>query len=391
MVQDFGDWKNTLRYNSAAKQLGLGSLFEDANQPLHDPVLLTVGEGRHGEVADRMFVLSHKHVSVSENFISFRDTSGKVDLARINEWMRFCARNHGGLCAESAALISNLKVIDCKARRVVDLPSSGTAYVTFSYVWGPAQVSDGVVGGTLQNVPAVIEDAIYITTQLNFRYLWIDRYCISNSDAGERHRLIQAMGSVYQNSELTIIAAAVDGPNFALPGVRSGSRGEPPFHIGQYTLTPFNLMVKKEVNESKWASRGWTYQEALLARRRLIFTKTQMYFQCKTMHCLEGIEVSPETMHTKDLDEMVINRLLQALPDHSVGRNADDIIQRIQEFCARTLSYDSNALHAFQGIFRQFEDREKLVENLWGVPILPIECLVKQHYAEPDPLVFGLL
>ena len=203
MVRSFKDPNDTLRHNSAIIQLGLDSLLDHGRLQtiflpnIQDPVLLTVGEGRYGGVADRTFILSQRGKAPSKNYISFRNTSGKIDLRLVSQWIDFCGRNHKELCAHSAAPTSNLKVIDCKNCRVVDLLSSTTAYTALNYIWGPNQVLDGVVSGTLQNVPAIIEDAIYITTQLNFRYLWIDRYCISNTNARERHRLIQAMGNIY--------------------------------------------------------------------------------------------------------------------------------------------------------------------------------------------------
>jgi hypothetical protein len=34
---------------------------------------------------------------------------------------------------------------------------------------------------------------------------------------------------------------------------------------------------------ASWFERGWTYQEGVLSRRRLMFTENQVCFQCEEM------------------------------------------------------------------------------------------------------------
>lgn len=37
------------------------------------------------------------------------------------------------------------------------------------------------------------------------------------------------------------------------------------------------------IKQSKWATRGWTYQEGCLSRRRLIFTEKEVLFLCNKL------------------------------------------------------------------------------------------------------------
>lgn len=47
-----------------------------------------------------------------------------------------------------------------------------------------------------------------------------------------------------------------------------------------------------------------------------------------------------------------------------------DIFDRINEYASRSLSYDSDALNAFQGILKVFEKAACPVYHYWGVPII---------------------
>jgi len=70
-----------------------------------------------------------------------------------------------------------------------------------------------------RQLPNTIEDAISVTQQLGFRYLWIDRYCINQQDKTHATQQIEQMGSIYRNSEITIIAACGKDPSHGLPGI----------------------------------------------------------------------------------------------------------------------------------------------------------------------------
>jgi hypothetical protein len=70
-----------------------------------------------------------------------------------------------------------------------------------------------------KKLPRTIEDVITVTQKLDFRYLWVDRYCINQQrEKGKAHQ-IGKMDEIYMNAELTIIAAAGSNPNYGLPSV----------------------------------------------------------------------------------------------------------------------------------------------------------------------------
>ncbi|CZR65432.1 uncharacterized protein PAC_15332 [Phialocephala subalpina] len=231
-----------------------------------------------------------------------RQIQPQVDLSLLKGWLEFCNINHKTLCRKfDPRLPQGFRVIDCLTRRIVswETVARPKSYIALSYVWGN-HVKDATTSkdSPLGPLPATIEDAILLTIGLGYQYLWIDRYCISQDNPIERQLQIQNMNAIYEQSVVTVIAAAGDDPYHGLPGVSATPRkSQPHVKIGSRTFisTPY---VKNEILQSKWNSRGWTYQEGLLSRRRLVFTDTQIYFQCNSMHCLESIYAPLEILHT---------------------------------------------------------------------------------------------
>ena len=116
---------------------------------------------------------------------------------------------------------------------------------SLSYVWGQSpsatleSVTDYAYQPTLHELPKVIEDSIEVTLRLGFQYLWVDRYCINQSDKEDQHNQIRQMDLIYSNAEFTIIAAAGNGPHHGLPGVRGTLRKyHPCFSFSGRTLIP---------------------------------------------------------------------------------------------------------------------------------------------------------
>jgi hypothetical protein len=51
-----------------------------------------------------------------------------------------------------------------------------------------------------------------------------------------------------------------------------------------------------KIKGSLWNTRGWTFQ-GLSSRRRLVFTGSEVYFQCQSMHFMERISLPLEELH----------------------------------------------------------------------------------------------
>ncbi|KAH7321868.1 heterokaryon incompatibility, partial [Rhexocercosporidium sp. MPI-PUGE-AT-0058] len=144
-------------------------------------------------------------------------------------------------------------------------------YVALSYVWGRNHLADKdreSSAPSLLAAPKVIADSVDVVKLLGVRYLWVDRYCINQDDAYEKHDQICRMDDIYSDAQLTIIAGAGDDPELGLPGVNGTLRNpQSTCQVGNYTLVSSLIATSASLHETACASRGWTYQEGLLSKR----------------------------------------------------------------------------------------------------------------------------
>lgn len=323
--------------------------------------------------------------------------SSSANLRLVSEWIEFCRKHHGNRCrAPRTGLVRGFKLIDCKARRIVDA-STRTPYIALSYVWGSGNADQRSAFSRFlpDRCEAVIEDAIAVVKELGMRYLWIDRYCIDQGNAKTKHQQIANMDSIYADAELVILAAAGDNPTYGLPGVQGRTRNpQPSVKLGGKLLIsalgdPVQLLEK-----SKWMTRGWTYQEGLLARRQLAFTDDQLSFQCNGMRCVESLDFPLTQLHS---DGVMVESVKYCSLFKSIGRSskafnwlrphklsndylsyfADSVrmvFDHLNEYNQRELTYDVDALNAFLGVLRAYEKSptsasQPLMIHIYGVPI----------------------
>jgi hypothetical protein len=274
-----------------------------------------------------------------------------------------CGQNHRKTCSglnRQASLF--FRLIDCQSQRVITAPP-GSKYVALSYVWGASASTDGIEKQSLDphSWPKVIKDSLQVTLDIGFQYLWVDRYCINQDDLWDKRVQIDQMDQIYSNAEVTIIAAAGEGPDFGLPGVAGTLRDQQSsLNIDGYHLTATPLDIRPHVIESKWASRGWTYQEAILSRRRLIFTDQEVLWDCNGTYCEEGIRIRP------DLQD---GTWTQMFGDRHPRSSRSSFLSHVRAFLERELTDPHDSLNALSGIFRVFEQGDLPLYHLMGVPI----------------------
>jgi hypothetical protein len=110
----------------------------------------------------------------------------------------------------------------------------------------------------LAKLPKSIEDGIHVALKLGLNHIWIDKFCIDQTNARDKHDQIQQMDAIYRSAELTIIAAAGDGPDHGLPGINGTPRiPQWTVQVGSHTFTQALPHPGETVAKSKWASREW--------------------------------------------------------------------------------------------------------------------------------------
>ena len=161
------------------------------------------------------------------------------------------------------------------------------------------------------------------------------------------------MHRIYSEAFVTIIVAAGDDPTYGLPGVSIRSRKpQRCVQVGGISLVQMFSKTSDSVSCSTWNKRAWTFQEAVLAKRKLIFTDRQVSFLCESTYCAESIA----TLQPSGLRDEYINELLPRGPKKSPSA-------LLHQYMMRSLSYDSDALNAFLGILNSLEGWN----HIWGV------------------------
>lgn len=128
-------------------------------------------------------------------------------------------------------------------------------------------------------LPTVIKGAISVVVDLGERFLWVDALCIVQNDTSMMTDMIGRMDQIYGSAILTLVAATRDG-SYLFPPPDISCRNQVSEEIYGLHLVTALPDVDIAISSSRWATRGWTLQEAILSRRCLIFTDEQLYFRC---------------------------------------------------------------------------------------------------------------
>ncbi|KAK1753742.1 heterokaryon incompatibility protein-domain-containing protein [Echria macrotheca] len=308
----------------------------------------------------------------SPDAISARHVEPMVNLQWLRECISFCVKNHDSPgCPKpkerrQRRRLTGFRLIDCEARQVVE-GSLSTNYVALSYVWGVS--ADTIVN---EKWPRVVEDAVAVTQQLGFRYLWVDRYCINQANATQKHEQIAHMHDIYRQAQLTIIAAAGSDAGHGLAGVGRPRETRPQVIFKGQTLLAVPNDPFERIQGTKWWCRGWTYQEGVLSRRRVVFLPDQVYYECGGMTAQESFRLPPGNLHIPS------KRYQQAFLRSGVFNNGmslssrtrnpfrlaaslqletryDRVLGHIRSYSHRELTYEADVLNAFAGILAAHE------------------------------------
>lgn len=184
------------------------------------------------------------------------------DCNKARLWLDSCVGCHGSICKEEILRVSGMNLIDCEDMIIVEAAQE-MRWLALSYVWGANYQTEGHSGyrsgsRISLDAPRTISDAISVTIQLGYRYLWVDEYCIDQNDPEHRSDQIQKMDQIYCGADLTIVAAAGEDKRYGLPGVSSTKRKERiSIRVDDVVVFANGPEAQWEAYESKWFSRAW--------------------------------------------------------------------------------------------------------------------------------------
>lgn len=345
----------------------------DAGNPL-----VQVGKHRY-QPTNTGFIAKIRPVDDGED-VAVSSIPPCIDFGELQRQLSSCRHNHNdhkeNLSLDRVEYFKFFRVINCHTRRIIPARLTDD-YVALGYIWGgPPEEQVTTPGFLPSRLPAVIEDAIKVTIAMGLQYLWIDRYCILQDDIEDKMHQISNMDIIYINSQFAIIAAAGSDPNYDLPGVGNRVRKtQPSLKFDKWELAVIPCHPQFHVERSTWMTHGWTYQEAILSRRRLTFTDQQVCFECKSVTYRERVPIDVENFRDKHPN---VYYGKQEIFSH-IGASPIFIKDHIASYSNRNLTYPSDILNGMLGIVRAYpsifkDDLDRRVPpytyHIWGIPLL---------------------
>ncbi|KAI3340374.1 HET-domain-containing protein [Ustulina deusta] len=338
------------KMNGESSPPALDVWFDSTSQTLPN------GMGHHTTQAQIMPLYSasiHQNLSYGSNRFG-RFVGAQIDIALVRTWINNCIDDHGSQCISNHVTSSDgfeLLVIDVEYMRLAKVRSC-SRYVTLSYVWGKTKTfstvkgnlaalqEEGAIRRRRNELPRVISDAIDLVRGIGEKYLWVDALCIIQDDNNFKNEYIPRMDRIFGLALLTIVALAGTDADAGLPGVVAGSRKTPQrvVSLGPLQLVAGLPSLFSIQQKTAWYGRAWTFQEDILAHRKLYVSEHQVYWVCDQVSRSE-------------------DRVQCYEPRSTFKGVTDDLKSQFRvyaslvlQYSPRKLTFQSDSLNAFAGI-----------------------------------------
>ncbi|KAI0124312.1 heterokaryon incompatibility protein-domain-containing protein [Xylariales sp. AK1849] len=118
----------------------------------------------------------------------------QLSIGVVKEWMSVCSEWYTKSCnpkdfSRPESSIMSFKLINCDTRQIISRTDSqgiDHSYVALSYLWGQRTEKSRFLKVLPSTLPQTIEDALKVTKQLGYQYIWIDRFCINQESNEEK-------------------------------------------------------------------------------------------------------------------------------------------------------------------------------------------------------------
>ena len=300
-------------------------------------------------------------------------------IAQISRWLGQCITSHKR-CFDAQIIAATRDVLPT---RLLDLRPvtqenclklvgttvlpKDTLYATLSHCWGGRCDATLTVenlhffekGLPLNSIPKTFQDAVSVTIRLGVRYLWIDALCIvqNSKEDFDWKQEASIMGDVYANSYFTLAATVSIDSRGGLLQQRSPLAAWPCrlmadwYYGGPRQVIVSNFGLGPEMDNLPLGTRAWAFQEWLLSKRLVHFSKHEVRWEC---YCVAASEVYPTGLDKSNYLEdqgLPTKNIIAIMQDKS--ESAQHLWGRIrEEYSGKALTKTSDKLAAFSGIAR---------------------------------------
>ncbi|KAH6665425.1 heterokaryon incompatibility protein-domain-containing protein [Halenospora varia] len=219
----------------------------------------------------------------------------------ISSWVRTCWEGHD--CGPTTDTPLPTRVLEIgrigepNFRLIISNGRKGR-YVALSHCWGKRPTTTTTVKNiaehlksiVLDALPANFRDAVIISRELGYKYLWIDSLCIIQGDRDDWVTESSLMGQVYQNCAVMLAAS---GANDSYGGMLNPRAESCAFPNSKLFLAP-KRRPNQDLEDSELGSRAWTSQERILAPRIIYYSAEQILWECRSDR---RAEVTTQTLY----------------------------------------------------------------------------------------------
>ncbi|KAI3324404.1 HET-domain-containing protein [Xylariaceae sp. AK1471] len=321
----------------------------------------------------------------------------------IRSWLGACSVKHNcGIQHLPPSLPTFLLALGKECVRLMDTAGKPRArYVALSYCWGDKEQKTLLLGRNkqqllgdiaLEHLDTTIQEAIHITRQIGFQYLWIDALCIAQDDEKTKLLEIARMDEIYRNATLTLIPSRAADVQEGFLSKREIAGSSQPHLIFELPYFDKNspvqdrtiILVPKETLRGEmlggtaeiWSLRAWTLQEGIISPRRLQFGSEQTTWTCR--HAATQYRDSDGWLSTGHEEKSVLNagytvrNQASQIMDRGGARYPSKQVLRIwdeirTEFSGRGIKYQDDRLPAISRIAKGFAQvlNDDYICGLW--------------------------
>lgn len=320
----------------------------------------------------------------------------RVDWSRVGGWVQKCCSDHPQCKPrDDLSFPPNFRLIDVEERRVVRSKNPPPRFLALSYVWGRAPNQKATRANINQlyltraldafDLPPAIRDAMSACRGLRERYLWVDLLCIIQDDPGDKQEQIASMAAIYSAAAYALVIASGESMADEIAGI-SRARAEQPRITTQHLMftQAGGASPDDELLKSKWATRGWTFQEWILPSRKLYIMDREVWFECN-IHAVRENASSSSWGEVRNKRSLSWNGGLLNARRRGSGLTWTMYCEHLESYSRRQLTNFGDTYDAFEGIMQGLYGDKGC--SFFGLPIVSFDsALLWSPHKEKGPV-----
>ncbi|OCL13408.1 HET-domain-containing protein [Glonium stellatum] len=325
-----------------------------------------------------------KHIGIGQPV--HKDLASENCMLLAQSWIKTCKETHSR-CRQPAQTKLPTRVIDVGSEHQLpflrETKDAEGQYFTLSHCWGKAQplttksatLEERKKGIPLESLPKTFLDAVMITRRLGAQYIWIDSLCIIQDSSSDWEIESASMGQIYRRSSLTIAATSAEDGRVGCFVEKENWRESIPVEVHDTQGISNTVFIRereddlhdvlRNFRDEPLSIRAWVLQERILSTRILLYTRSELVFECNSDSFCECGEYPLRRSYAAYANTGRLGPFLLPNVDNPSSDVQNDEGQMgaedranifkywkdlVEGFTDRLLTYDSDVLPALSGL-----------------------------------------